>query len=155
MGHRDMEKPIQNKEGLLETIQYVATETSRLAKKIVNKTFLIKSLTVFTHSEPEYELLIQILANMGKPHSYNNGPRVELYEPIIIDSNQITHLRIRKPDPDRPQIGCNDFETDYRGFKKEYLSKHPDNLRLVKRSEYEMIELYDPEFKVLAYIVSN
>lgn len=150
-----MEKPIQSKQELLETVRYVAMETSRLAQKIVGKALPIKSLTIFAHSQPEYELLIQILADMGKSYNFNNGPRVELCEPSIVDSNQITHLRIRKPDPDRPQVGCNDFETDYEAFKKEYLSKHPDNLRLVKRPEYEMIELHDPEFKVLAYVVSN
>lgn len=151
----NMRKTIQDKEGLVEALQYVAIETSKLAKKIVGKTFPIKSLTIFSHSQPEYELLIQILADMGKPYNYNNGPRVELYEPIEVEENRITHLRIRKPDPERPQVGCNDFETDYKSFKKDYLSGHSDNLRLIKRPEYEMIEFYDPSFDVLAYVVSD
>lgn len=92
---------------------------------------------------------------MGKPYNENNGPRIELHEPIAIDENRITHLRIRKPDSERPQVGCNDFETDYAFFKKEYLNKHSNNLRLVKRQEYEMVEFYDPDFDVLAYVVSN
>jgi hypothetical protein len=150
-----MGKSIQNKEGLIKAVQYVAAETSRLARKIVGKTFPITSLTIFAHSQPEYELLIRILADLGKPYNYNNGPRVELYEPIMVDDNHIIHLRIRKPDAERPQVGCNDFETDYETFKRKYLSRYPDNLRLIKRPEYEMIELYDPEFKVLAYIVSE
>lgn len=153
--HKNMRKSIQNKEGLLEAVRYVATGTSKLAKKIFGKTFRIKSLTVFAHSQSEYELLIRMLEDMGRPYNYNNGPRVELYNPIVVEGNRITHLRIRKPDPDRPQVGCNDFETDYGFFKKKYLSKHPDNLRLIKRPEYEMIELYDPEFSVLAYFMSN
>jgi len=152
---RNMEKSISNKEELVEAVEYVTTETSRLAEKIIGKTFLIKSLTVFAHSQPEFELLSAILAKIGKSHNYNNGPRVELYEPIEVESNRITHLRIRKPDPERPQVGCSDFETDYETFKTEHLSKHPDNLRLIKRSEYDMIEFYDPSFDVLAYIVSN
>lgn len=155
MGSRNMDKSIQNKEELIEEVKYVASETSRLAEKIVGKVFPIKSLTIFAHSQPEYELLVGILADIGKPYNYNNGPRVELYEPIEIDDNRITHLRIRKPDLERPQVGCNDFETDYETFKMEYLSKHPDNLHLIKRPEYEMIEFYDPSFDVLAYIVSN
>lgn len=150
-----MKKQIQDKAGMEEAVQYVAAETSRLAKKIVGKVFPIKSLTIFSHSQIEYELLTGILAEMGKPHNFNNGPRIELYKPIEVGENHITHLRIRKPDPERPQAGCNDLETDYEAFKKKHLSKHPNNLRLIKRSEYEMIELYDQNFDVLAYVVSN
>jgi len=150
-----MRKLLKNKEELIEAVQYVATETTKLAKRIVGKSFPIKSLTIFAHSQPEFERLIQILGQIGKPYNYNNGPRVELHEPIIVDDNQITYLRIRKPDPERPQVGCNDFETDYESFKKDCLSDHPENLRLIKRPEYEMIEFYDPNFDVLAYVVSN
>jgi len=155
MGHENMNKQIRDKEGLIEAVRYVAIETSRLAEKIVGKAFSIKSLTIFAHSEKEYESLTRIQEGTGRLYNYNNGPRVELYEPIEVGDNKITHLRIRKPDPERPQVGCNDFETDYESFKKGYLSDHPDNLRPVKRSEYKMIEFYDPNFDVLAYVVSD
>jgi len=150
-----MKKQIQNKKELIEVVRYVATKTSKLADRIVGKVFSIKSLTVFAHSQSEYELLTGILGEVGKPYNFNNGPRVELHKSINVGSNQITHLRIRKPDIERPQIGCNDFETDYELFKSNYLFNHPDNLRLIKRPKYEMIEFYDPNFDVLAYVVSN
>jgi hypothetical protein len=150
-----MNKSIQNQKELIEAVKYVASETSKMAQKVIGKSFLIKSLTVFVHSQSEFELLTAILAKIGKPYNYNNGPRVELYEPIEVGENRITHLRIRKPDLERQQVGCNDFETDYETFKSEYLSRYPNNLSLIKRPEYEMIELYDEEFDVLAYVVSN
>lgn len=136
-------------------VRYVAEQTSALAEKITGKAFPIKSLTIFAHSQEEYELLAKIQAEMGKPYNFNNGPRVELYNPIVVGSNSITHLRIRKPDPERPHVGCNDFETNYDAFKREYLIRYPGNLRLIKRPEYEMIEFSDPEFDVLAYVVSR
>jgi hypothetical protein len=151
----NMNKSIQNQKELIKAVKYIASETSKMAQKIVGKTFPIKSLTVFAHSQTEFEILTEILAKIGKSYNYNNGPRVELYEPIEVEENRITHLRIRKPDPERPQVGCNDFETDYETFKSEYLSQYPDNLILIKRPEYEMIELRDKEFDVLAYVVSN
>lgn len=149
-----MNNPIQNQEKLIKTVKDIALKTSSMSQKILGKTFPIKSLTVFSHSQSEFELLIKILSDIGKPYNYNNGPRVELYEPITVETNIITHLRIRKPDPDRPQIGCNDFATNYQEFKKEYLTKYPENLNLIERPEYEMVELHDPEFDVFAYIVS-
>jgi hypothetical protein len=155
MERRNINKSIQNQKELIEAVKHVTSETTKMAQKIVGKTFLIKSLTVFAHSQSEFKLLCEILAKIGKSYNYNNGPRVELYEPIEVGENRITHLRIRKPDPERPQVGCNDFETDYEAFKREHLSKHPNNLRLIKRPEYEMIEFHDPSFDVLAYMVSN
>lgn len=149
-----MAKTINNKKELVASVEYVANETSKLAEKIIGKTLPIKSLTIFSHSQEEFELLSGLLEEMGKPFNFNNGPRVELFEPIKVGENSITHLRIRKPDLKRPQIGCNDFETDYEAFKREYLLKYPDNLVLVKRPEYEMIEFFSPEFDVLAYVVS-
>jgi hypothetical protein len=54
------------------------------------------------------------------------------------------------------QVGCNDFEVqDYKKFKAEYLPKHPSNLRLIERPEYEMVEFFDPDYDVLAYVVSK
>ena len=155
MGRRNMNKSIQNQKELIEVVRYIASETTKMVQKIVGKSFPIKSLTVFAHSQSEFKLLTVILAKIGKLYNYNNGPRVELYEPIEVGKNRITHLRIRKPDSERPQVGCNDFETDYETFKSEYLLKYPESLKLIKRPDYEMIELYDSEFNVLAYVVSN
>lgn len=93
---------------------------------------------------------------MGTAYDENNGPRVMLHAPIIVGENIITHLRIRKPDPERPQVGCNDFAIeDYEAFKTKYLSRFPENLILIERSDYEMIEFRHPDFDVLAYIVSR
>ena len=144
-----------NKNELIQVVKYIASETSKLSKKIVGEIFPIKSLTVFSHSLAEFELLQNILNEIGKPYNFNNGPRVELYKPIEIENNLVTHLRVRKPDLERPQIGCNDFEIDYFNFKEKYLTKYPSNLSLIIRSEYEMIEFHDDAFNVLAYVVSD
>lgn len=140
---------------LRETVGYVALETSKLSQKILGVAFPISSLTIFAHSDEEYELLVNQLNEIGEEYNYNNGPRVVLSNPIVVDDNIITHLRIRKPDTERPQVGCNDFDTDYKLFKSKYLDQHTENLRLIIRPEYEMIEFHDPAFNVLAYVVSK
>lgn len=147
--------PINTKEELIEAVNYVASQTSALAQKAVGRSFPVKSLTVFAHYPEEYENLIKILLGLGKLHDENNGPRVKLFEPIRAGENQIIYLRIRKPDPERPQVGCNDFETDYEVFKKQYLAAHSNNFRLIKRQNYEMIEFFSPNFDVLAYVISK
>ncbi|MBI2545641.1 hypothetical protein HYV81_00490 [Candidatus Woesearchaeota archaeon] len=148
--------PIQNKEQLLKAAEYIVTKTSELCKKVIGQSLPISSITIFSHYQDEFEQLKKILLDLGKLHSDNNGPRVALHKPLNLGSNTVTHIRVRKPDPYRMQVGCNDFEVeDYIEFKKNYLPSHPDNLRLINRADYEMIEFFDPDYGVLAYVVSN
>lgn len=152
-----MDAPIiKNKEQLIETVQYIAAQTETLCNRIIGKELPIHSLTVFAHDQEEYANLTSILSELGSPYNENNGPRVILHTPIKVGNNAITHLRIRKPDTERPHVGCNDFDIkNYSDFKESYLSLYPENLRLVSRPTYEMIEFFDPESNVLAYVVSD
>ena len=148
--------PIKDEQQLRKTVIYIANETSKLSKKIIGKILPIKSLTVFSHYPDEFEKLSEITKTIVNFLNENNGPRIILHKPIKVGNNTIIHLRIRKPDPYRMQVGCNDFEIiDYNTFKNENLSKHTNNLRLIKRSNYEMIEFFDPDFDILAYVVSK
>lgn len=147
---------IKSEKQLHEAVVYVADTTSQLAEKVIGKTLPIKSLTIFAHYPDEFEKLSEIAKTIGNVFNENNGPRVALHKPITAGENTITHLRIRKPDPYRMQVGCNDFDiSDYEIFKSENLLKYPDNPRLIKRPDYEMIEFFHPDFDVLAYVVSK
>ncbi|MDD5769896.1 MAG: hypothetical protein PHE25_02925 [Candidatus Gracilibacteria bacterium] len=146
--------PIKNYNELVEAIKYVSSKSSKLCEKIIGKKLSIKSLTIFSHYENEYENLKNILSEIGDLYNENNGPRVKLKEKIVIENNIIEFLRIRKPDPYRMQVGCNDFEIDnYKEFKEQYLEEN-NNLKLFIREKYEMIEFFHPDFDVLAYVVS-
>ncbi len=148
--------PIASQEKLLEAVQYVAADTTGLCKKITGHEYPIGSLTIFSHYPDEYAQLKEILMRMGKLDHENNGPFVQLNNPIKLLNNDLQLLRIRQPDPYRLQVGCCDFQIpSYEEFKKEFLDKNPNNLRLIKRSEYDMIEFFDPDFDVLAYVVSS
>ena len=59
-------------------------------------------------------------------------------------------LKIRRPDPKRPERGDADFTvSDYQTFKKTQLGK--PGFGLIERTNMEMLELVDPDFDVLAY----
>jgi hypothetical protein len=145
--------PIQDVEQLKEVVNYIARQTTALCNETIGTTLPIRSLTVFSHFPEEYEELVRILHRLGDLHNENNGPRVRLHAPIVVDGNTIEFLRIRKPGVERPQVGCNDFETDYSTFKATYLTTHADRLTLIRRPKYEMIEFSHPSFDVLAYVV--
>ncbi len=148
--------PIASKEKLYEAINYVATETTKLAKNITGNVYPISSLTIFAHYPEEFEGLKKVLFEIGNLESEHNGPFVRLHEPIQLPNNKLDLLRVRKPDPYRMQVGCNDFEVqNYQEFKDRLLNSNPNNLRIIKRPDYEMIEFFDPDFDVLAYMLST
>lgn len=147
--------PIATRQSLLETVNYVVSETTKMCQKITSKEYPISSLTIFSHYIAEFETLQELLLEMGELKAENNGPYVKLRSPIKLQLNELIFLRIRKPDPYRMQVGCSDFEVpDYEQFKSEFLDGK-NGLRLIQRPEYEMIEFFDPDFDVLAYVLSK
>lgn len=149
--------PIETEEELQRAILYIATETEILVENIVGVKYPIPYLTVFSHYPKEYEALNKILAQLGKPEPANNGVAVRLAKPIKLADQYIPKIRIREPDPYRPHVGCNDFKvTDYTKFRNKLFSGNKrDNFRVIPRPEYEMIELFHPDYDVLAYVVSE
>ncbi len=148
--------PIQNREELIAALSYVVIQTSELCRNIIATRLPTTSATVFTHYPNEYGHLINILRELGTQQGEVNGFRVILHESLTVGDNSITHLRVRPPDPYRMQVGCNDFTVDdYEKFKTEHLEAHPHNLRLIQRQDYEMIEFFDPDYDVFAYVLSK
>lgn len=85
---------------------------------------------------------------MGSFDHESNGTFVKLHSPISFKGNQVIMLRIRKPDPYRMHVGCCDF-------KAKILKENSKNLREIVRPEYNMIEFFDFDFDVLAYVVGE
>lgn len=148
--------PIESKDKLVEAVIYTATTSSQMCSDIIGSTLPIHTLTIFSHFDTEFDFLRKTLLDIGSFFNENNGPRVKLYDPIKIGGNVITHLRIRHPDSERPQVGCNDFDVEnYEEFRRKYLLKHQKNLVPIQRPDYEMIEFKDPKYDVLAYVISS
>ncbi len=146
--------PIRNEAQLREAGAYIAEQSAALCRKIIGESLPFTYLTICTHYEDEYRLLSELLPMIGTVQDARNGIRVTLDRPIETVGQQISNLRLRKPDPYRMQVGCGDFLVeDYQTFKQSNLPSHPHNLRIIKRPEYEMIEFHDPDFDVLAYAV--
>ncbi len=148
--------PIDSEAGLREAIAYVADASSQLCKKVTGEVLPITSLTVFSHYPAEFDFLKSLLPTLGTLVGGIFGPRIVLNEPIVAGPHTITHLRIREPDPYRAHVGSNDYDIpDYTAFKETYLAAHPENLRIIPREGYELLEFFDPDFDVLGYVLSD
>src|SRR3989338_7224723 len=73
-----------------------------------------------------------------------------------IPETTYTHLYIRRPDPYRHHVGDVDFyleAKEYEELKKSLLSGEKlQDARVFERPDLDMIELYNPDSDVLAYV---
>ena len=146
--------PIMSEATLIEAVHYVIDQEALLSSKAINQVLPITYLTIFAHYMDEYDNLVKIIERLGDISDANNGIKSKLHSPIMAGNQEIRELRVRKPDPYRMQVGCCDFGiADYNAFKDGHLENNK-NLRLIERPDYEMIEFFDPDLDVLAYIVN-
>ncbi len=148
---------IGSKEDVIKMVQVIAEKVERLVSGTVGRELPITYLTIFSHHPHEYNRFVEWASELGIKSEVNNGVRFALNEPIQTAGGAIKSVRIRKPDPYRSQIGCADVRVeDYSQFKSEEVPKYAENLRLIERPEYDMIEFFDFNCNdVLAYVLSN
>jgi hypothetical protein len=105
---------------------------------------------VFTQTDDEYKETIKVASQLGPVVQETAMGPVFHMVPLSTDAGVLRLLKIRRPDPKRPERGDADFTVaDYETFKKTYLNK--PGFGLITRKEMEMIELIDPAYNVLAY----
>lgn len=105
---------------------------------------------IFAKDEAEYNVLLQAISALGP--KVDSSKRGLIFDVGGIDTSagQLRVLKLRAPDPERPERGDADFTvSNYPGFKATYLSR--PGFKLLLRPKFEMIELMDPAFDVLAY----
>ncbi|MFH0863509.1 MAG: hypothetical protein V1858_00260 [Candidatus Gottesmanbacteria bacterium] len=134
-----------------ELITNIVNQCVALKNKYTNLEFLqIDYVCIFSHYQEEYNDFLKKASSIGKIVSETeSGPIFKFNEPLSTAAGCPKVLKIRKPDPTRPQLGDVDFITDYQKFKEKYLDNR--RFRLIQRTNFEMIELRDDTYKVLVY----
>lgn len=105
---------------------------------------------IFSHSMDEFKHLVEIVSEMGEIlFDTDKGPVFHI-TPLVTVAGNLKILKIRKPFKERPERGDADFTIrNYEDFKKNYLGQV--GFRLIKKRDFEMVELADKTFDVLAY----
>ena len=155
--------PVKTKDKLLKAISHIHYEGYKLCKQSFGY-YLPNAGNVgfFCHYNGEHEILTKVRESMTEPSNNLDQKYFKLLEPIVIpakgDIPETTYdyLYIRKPDPYRHHVGDLDFVMSlekYKELKKDMLhGKIIKGARVFERPDLDMIELYDPDVDVLAYI---
>jgi hypothetical protein len=155
--------PIQSEAQLLEAVEHIHFESYKLCKQAYGKYFPnAGNIGVFCHYDKEYEFLVNLRKQLTEPSDNPDQKYFRLHEPITIPAKDdvpesiYTYLYIRKPDPYRHHVGDFDFYVEpeqYAELKQQLLSgQQVKGTRIFPRQDLDMIELYDPDSDVLAYL---
>jgi hypothetical protein len=138
-------------EGLKNLVKSIVEKATALKNKHIEyKNTPVNYACIFSQSKEEYEELLEAARKIGKVIQETPTGLLFHIEPLETVSGVLKLLKIRIPDPTRPERGDADFTiSNFPEFEKKYLSK--PGFKIMKKPDFYMIELMDPDFNVRAY----
>lgn len=132
-------------------IDYIVEKCVDLKNKYVEEELEIDYICIFSQNQEEYDQFLELASSIGEiVDETKTGPVFNFNSPPQTLAGIPKLLKIRIPDPTRPQRGDVDFNTDYDNFKRKYLDNK--SFKLTKSWDgFEMIELRDENYDVLVY----
>jgi len=132
------------------TVNYIVSRSTELKNKFTNTSVApVEFACIFCQNEEEYKQFTNSIQTLGKVVERTQSGFTYLLEtPIETVAGPLRLVKIRKPDPQRPERGDADFNTDYSDFKKTYQGK--SGFELIKRGTFEMLRFFHPAFDVMA-----
>ena len=136
---------------LKQLVQEIVKKANALKnKRTSEKKAPVNYACVFCQSKDQHNNMLAVMQNIGKKIKETPTGPVFHIPPLNTAAGNLQLLKIRKPDPTRPELGDADFTvTNYAEFKKNCLSQK--GFKLIVRENFEMIELVDPKFNARAY----
>lgn len=155
--------PIKSHDETFKALNYVYETTHALTHKVLGEYLQnLGNIVIFCHYDDEFEYLDNFKKQITIDDDNINNKYFKLKDQIIIDRDgdrpgaTLRYLYIRPPDPWRAQVGDVDFYLEPSRYKdlKDQISNGTakKGLRIFPRDDLDMIEVYDPDFDVLAYI---
>lgn len=140
-----------NVKEVLKFSQDIVRSAKTLKDKHTNQTNApVNYICIFSQSQNEYQELRSLIPELGTVRDETaTGPVIQI-EPLETAAGVAQLLKLRAPDPARKERGDADFTVkDFASFKSEHLGSV--GFKLIEREAFEMVELIDTSFDVIAY----
>lgn len=129
----------------------IVAQADKLKSKFVSEPAPVNYTCIFCQNDKEYILFFNLAKKIGRIVQETKAGPVFQIKPLATVAGNLQLLKIRKPDPTRPERGDADFTlSNYDEFKNSHLGQKGFSL-IVKNENFEMIELVDPNFHVRVY----
>jgi len=156
--------PIQNEAQMMKAIKYIHFACHTLCMQSMGRYLPVAgNVGIFCHYDDEYISLTKVREGLTDVSDFVYGKYFRLHKPIVIPAKggipktTYSFLYIRKPDPNKYQVGDIDFYLEtkkYAEFKQSLLDgKAIKGVRTIPdRPDPDLIELYDLEIDAFAYV---
>lgn len=139
-----------NIEDFKNIVKNIVVQAQALMQKYIKESAPVNYACIFCQNDEEYESFFKFTNQIGKVIQETKTGLVFQIQPLITVAGELRLLKIRTPDPTRPERGDADFTlSNYDEFKKTYLGQK--GFSLINKETFEMIEIVDPNFNVRVY----
>ena len=157
-------RPIKNKEQLMDALEYIHLACHKLCKKALGEYLPVAgNIGVFCHYDEEFAFLKKLQKELTDLSKCVYGKYFKFHTPVTIPAKDdipettYSYLYIRKPDPDKPQVGDLDFSLEPEKYAQLKQSLHEGKIIkgakiLPNRPDLDLIELSDPNIDALGFI---
>ena len=157
--------PIDSLEQFEESLRYIHDMTMKMCFSVMWE-YLPNSgnIALFCHYPREYTFLMKMIGGLVDFEEHVYGKYYKFYTPYTFPiqwtelNTTYKYLYIRKPDPYRFHVGDIDFylaPRDYNALKQKIKDTWKKWLRTLDRTDVDMMEMYDWDSDVLAYITTQ
>lgn len=139
-----------NIEDLKNIVKNIVAQADSLKRQLLSDPAPVNYACIFCQNDEEYTSFLEMAKQMGKVVQHTKAGPVFQIEPLSTVAGVLYLLKIRKPDPTRPERGDADFTlSNYDEFKKEHINQK--GFKLIDKGNFEMIEYKSPDSNVLVY----
>ena len=156
--------PIQDEMQMMKAIEHIHFACHALCKQSMDRYLPVAgNIGIFCHYDNEYAYLKKLQEKLTDLSKSVYGKYFLLHKPIVIPAKgdipttTYSYLYIRKPDPNKDQVGDIDFYLEpekYIQLKQSLIDGKAVKGAgiLPNRPDLDLIELYDPDIDALGYI---
>jgi hypothetical protein len=145
--------PIDSEAKYQAALEYLMTESSRMALEVLGKEMSPDTLTIFTHSDEEYSFLDRLIRTYGTKSRFTHGITLYIDTDRKIAGHHVSLLGVREPDPERPELGYADYPVDDYEAMRAAKKRHTQEITTSRGQS--LLELRHPDFDIRGYIVST
>lgn len=148
--------PIASESELFSALQYIHEKCHELCQLALGEKLPVVGLIgYFCHYSEEFASLKDVQRQLTNENEAVNGKYFRLESPVTFDDSSYDYLYIRQPDPYRHHVGDIDFSVTEEAFarlQKRIEASELPYARLYPGTDKAMIELFHPDYDVLAYV---
>jgi hypothetical protein len=144
--------PITTKTQFEAALAYVVDQAKQLSEQLTGQKLNLSNAKIFAHYPDEFDFLKSVVTDYGKTSDAGRATSKYVDCSHQIGDSHLTKIGVRVADPYRSHVGCGDYEVKDPQTFQRFAPQAPSFVRHFPAMPKQFLELWHPDFDVLAYI---